>query len=175
MPDLFKNILGDNESLFKDPLVLDYEYVPEEIRGREDEKNYIALCIKPLFYNKSGKNLFIYGLPGIGKTVSCRHVLKELNNETDGIKTIYVNCWKKNSAHKVILEICNQVNYKFTMNRTTEELIDKISQVLNKSSSVIIFDEIDKLKKEIDFLYNLLEDLQRKAIILITNEKEFLQ
>jgi len=175
MSDLFKNILGDNETLFKDPLVLDYEFVPEEVKGREEEKQFIALSIKPLFYGKSGKNLFIYGLPGIGKTVSCRHVLKELNEETDDIKTIYVNCWKKNSAHKVILEICNQINYKFTMNRTTEELIDKISQVLNKSSSVIIFDEIDKLKKEIDFLYNLLEDLQRKTIILITNEKEFLQ
>jgi len=39
MSDLFKNILRDNETLFKDPLVLDYEYVPEEVKGREDEKN----------------------------------------------------------------------------------------------------------------------------------------
>jgi archaeal cell division control protein 6 len=174
MTDLFKKILKEEESLFKDQLVLDYEYMPPDVKGREKEKEFIAICLKPLFFNKTGKNIFIYGLPGIGKTVSCRHVLQELKKETDEIKPVYVNCWKKNSAHKVVLEICNQVGYKFIANRTTEELIDKISRILNKNASVIILDECDKLKKDVDFLYTLIEDLTKKSIILLTNNKEWL-
>ena len=174
MTDLFKKVLRDDESLFKDQLVLDYEFVPPDVKGRIKEKEFIAFCIKPLFSERSGKNILAYGIPGIGKTVSCRHVLDELKKETSEISPIYINCWKKNSAHKVVLEICKQIGYNFIANRTTEELLDKISRILNKKASVIVFDEFDKLKKDVDFLYNLIEDVSKKTIIIITNDKDWL-
>jgi cell division control protein 6 len=159
-------------NIFLNPIVLDYDYQPKLILYRDQQQHFIANCIKPLMSNRSGRNLFIYGKPGIGKTVACRHVLKELEEDTE-ILPIYINCWKKNTSHKVILEICDYLDYKFTANKSTEELIAGISSLLNKNPCVICLDEVDKLDNY-DVIYTLLEDIFKKSIILITNHKEWL-
>ncbi|MBU1203568.1 MAG: AAA family ATPase [Nanoarchaeota archaeon] len=172
---LFDNMLKDSESLFLNPEVLDFDYQPKLVPFRENHQNFIASCIKPLFQKRNGRNIFAFGQPGIGKTVSCRHVLKELEEKTEEIIPIYINVWKSNTAHKITLEICNHINYKFTADRSTDELIKAITPAINKKSLVLCLDEIDKLKKEEHhILYHLLEDIYRKTIILITNNKDWL-
>ena len=170
---LFKDILADNESLFLNEEALDPEYAPPVIKYRENQQRYIATCIKPLLIGRNGKNLFITGKPGIGKTVAVKHILNELNKETEEIETLYINCWKKDTAYKVVMDICDQLNYKFIQNRRTDELLKEIAKILNKKAAVIVLDEADKLS-EISIIYNLLEDLYKKTLILITNEKEWL-
>tara|TARA_Y100000310_G_C20679389_1_gene815015 strand:+ start:1891 stop:2949 length:1059 start_codon:yes stop_codon:yes gene_type:complete len=173
MGDLFKDILKENESLFLDEVSLDFDYVPKEIPYREQSQKYVAECIKPLFQNRSGRNLFISGSPGIGKTLAIKHVLRELELETDEIIPIYINCWKKDTSFKIISEICEQIGYKWTINKRTDELLRAATNILNKKSVVLCLDEVDKVK-EIDILYNLLEEILKKTIILITNNKEWL-
>ena len=112
-------------------------------------------------------------MPGIGKTVACKHVLKELEEKTEDIATIYINCWKKNTSYKIVLEICEQIGYAFTQNRKTDELYKEVIRVLNKKKVVFVFDEIDKAE-DYDFLYIIIEEIYRKCIILITNFKKFL-
>lgn len=169
---LFDDILKDSECLFLNPLALDYEFVPPIIKFRENQQQYIATCIKPLFQDRTGKNLFIFGAPGIGKTVATKHVLKQLEEETEEIKPIYINCWKKDTSYKVALEICNQINYKWVQNRKTDELLEVIAKIVNKKATVICLDEIDKLK-DLSILYFLIEDIYKKTILLITNEKSW--
>ena len=173
MPDLFRDILKSSESLFKNEVALDPEFVPKLIQFRENENQYIATCIKPLFQKRNGKNLIIHGPPGVGKTLATKNVLKELEQETDDITPVYVNCWKKNTTYQVVLELCKAIDYKFIQNKRTDELISIIVERLNKKSSVLVFDEIDKIQ-ELDILYNLSESLYRKTIILLTNESNWL-
>ena len=173
MCSLFKDILGSNESLFKNDVALDYSFQPKLVPYREKEQRAIAACIKPLFEEKNGKNIFIFGQPGVGKTVACSHILKELEEETDKITPIYINCWKHNTTYKIVIEICDLMDFKFVQNKKTEELFRCIKQNLNKKSVVFVFDEADKLE-DFDFLYMILEDIYRKTIILITNYKEWL-
>ncbi|MEK6826162.1 MAG: AAA family ATPase, partial [Nanoarchaeota archaeon] len=162
---LFDDALKDGESLFKDEIALDVDFTPPKIPYRENENDRIAECIKPLFKKRSGKNLFITGNPGIGKTLAAKKVLEALEKQTDDITRLYVNCWKKDSAHKIILDICNQIGYRFTINKTTEQLMNEVSKILNKKSSVIVFDEADKLSNEaMGILYSFAEDLFRKSI-----------
>lgn len=170
---IFKDMLGSDESVFRDPIPLDYDYLPKLVPFREQEQKHIATCIKPLFAGRNGRNLFLYGVPGVGKTVACKHLLKELEEETDDIVPIYINCWQKNTSYKIILEICNMVNYRFTQNKKTDELFDVAAQILNKKSVVFVFDEVDKLE-ETDFLYSVLEYIYRKTVVLITNYKDWL-
>ncbi|MDP4012529.1 MAG: AAA family ATPase [Candidatus Nanoarchaeia archaeon] len=170
---IFKDILSNSESLFLNEDALDSDYTPPIIKYRENQQAYVANCIKPLLMGRSGKNLFISGSPGIGKTVAVTHILNELKNETEEIETIYINCWKKDTAYKVMLEICNQINYRFTQNRSTDELLQSITKILNKSGVVIVLDEADKLTEN-SVIYSLLEDLYKKTIILIANDKTWL-
>ena len=118
---LFDNMLKDHESLFRDTVPLDYDYMPKLILYRENKQQHIASCIQPLFQKRNGRNTLIHGPPGIGKTVATRHVLRELEEETDEIEPIYINCWQKNTSYKVIVELCEKLNYRFTHNKKTDE------------------------------------------------------
>lgn len=170
---LFKDMLGNEESLFKNSVALDFDYQPKLIPYREKEQFKIAGCIKPLFAKRNGKNVFIVGRPGVGKTVACKHVIAELEEQTDEIIPIYINCWKKNTTYKIVLELCSILGYKFVHNKKSDELLDEVKGIINKKSTVFVFDEVDKIE-DYNFLYALLEDIYRKTIILITNHKSWM-
>ncbi|MBS3159916.1 AAA family ATPase [Candidatus Woesearchaeota archaeon] len=170
---LFKDILQSNETLFQNETALDYDYLPKEIKYRETQQHYIAECIKPLLQKRNGRNIIITGQPGIGKTAAIRSVLRDLENETDNIYQIYINCWKKDSFFKIITELCHQINYSWTHNKSGEDLIQVAANILNKKSVVIVLDEVDKLEDQ-SIIYSLLEDIHKKTIILITNDELFM-
>ncbi|MFQ5620781.1 MAG: Cdc6/Cdc18 family protein [Candidatus Nanoarchaeia archaeon] len=168
---LFDNMLKAGESLFKNEEALDYEFVPKEIPFRENQQQHIATCIKPLFSERQGKNLLIYGPPGIGKTVAMKHVFRELEEKTDDIIPLYVNCWQKNTTYKILVELLHQIGYRFTQNKKTDELLQVLEKQLKSHSAVFAFDEVDKVT-DFDFLYFLVENIPHKCIFLITNYKE---
>jgi len=170
---IFNDTLRDNETLIKNHDALDYEFLPKEIPYRENEQHYLATCIKPLFQGRSGRNLLIFGPPGIGKTAAVRHVLRDMEEETDEVHALYINCWKNNTTYKILLEMCDQVGFKFTQNKKTFDLYKVIAQIINKTGAVFVFDEIDKVE-DYDFLYFVLEEIYHKAIFLITNYRSWL-
>jgi len=173
---IFKDMLSSEESLIRDDIPLDYSYMPKLVPYREVQQRYIASCIKPLFQKRNGKNLFIYGKPGIGKTLICKHVLNATQEEEveEEVIPIYINCWQKNTNFKIILEICRCLDYKFVQNKNTEELFEIVKDKLNKESVVFCFDEVDKIEN-MDMIYSILEEIYRKSIIFITNHKSFLE
>lgn len=170
---LFNDMLKSDETLFKNDIALDYEYLPKILPFREQQQRHIATCIKPLLAEKNGKNVFIYGAPGIGKTAATRFVLRDLEEESEEVVPIYVNCWQKNTSFKIVIEICNILGYKLTHNKRTDELFNIVKGILNKKSVVFAFDEVDKLE-DLDFLYMISEEIYRKTILLITNYKDWL-
>jgi len=171
--NLFKDMLSDEESLFINPDALDYDYLPKLLPYREDQQFHLASCIKPLFQGRTAGNVLITGKPGIGKTAAAKFVLREMEFETDKIIPIYINCWKKDTSHKIVLEICQQIGYKWIQNKKTDELMKNVAELINKKAAVFVFDEVDKLDSE-QIIYQLLEDIYKKCIILITNEKDWL-
>lgn len=171
---LFKDILGAEESLFKNEEALDFEWVPKLMPYRDQQQRYVASAIKPLFQDRNGKNLLIYGAPGIGKTAAIKWVIRDLEEETDDIIPVYINCWQKNTTYKIILEMCEQLGYRFTQNKRTEELFKVLKEnILKNKAAVFAFDEIDKAE-DLDFIYTLIEEFYKKSILLITNYKEWL-
>ena len=168
---LFNDMLKGGESLFRDTVFLSYDFQPKVVTCRENEQMRFAVAIRPLLQGNNGRNLFVYGAPGIGKTTACKHVLRELEEETQDIIPLYVNCWKENTTFKAFTKLCEDLGFKFIQNKKTSELFDLIKTKLNKGAAVFVFDEIDKLEDH-DFLYAILEDLYRKSIILITNYRD---
>ncbi|MFA6073105.1 MAG: AAA family ATPase [Candidatus Woesearchaeota archaeon] len=170
---LFDDVLRSDQTIVKNVDALDYEFLPKILPYRENQQVYLATCIKPLLRGLSGRNLFIYGAPGIGKTAAARAVIRELEEQTDEIEIILINCWKNNTTYKIMLEMCDVLGYKFTQNKKTVELFKVVSSILNKKAAVLIFDEIDQVE-DFDFLYFVLEEIHKKSIFLITNYREFL-
>ncbi|MFT7616344.1 MAG: cell division control protein 6, partial [Candidatus Woesearchaeota archaeon] len=151
---------------------LSYEFIPKLIPYREAQQKRIASCIAPMFNHQTGRNVVVFGPPGVGKTVATKHILNELEEKTTEIIPFYINCWQKNTSYKIMLAICDLLDYKFTHNKKTDELFDIIANRINKLSNVFVFDEIDKVE-DTDFLYLILQKVQNKSIILLTNYKEY--
>lgn len=170
---LFDNMLRSDQTLVRNQEALEYEFLPKMLPYREQEQRKIAALMQPLFMEKSGRNGFVFGSPGIGKTAAARAVLRELEDKTDDIIPVYVNCWNKNTTFKILLEMCDCLDFKFTQNKRTEELFKIIKQLLNRKSAIFVFDEIDKVE-DFDFLYSIIEEIHRKSIILVTNYREWL-
>lgn len=169
---LFNDILKSDESLFLNEVALDFDFVPKLLPYRENQQGYIANCIRPLLQDRNGRNLIVHGAPGIGKTAAIKWIFNDLEYETDEVIPICINCWQKNTTFKIMVEICHQLDYRFTQNKRTEELFEVIKSRLNKKAAVFAFDEIDKVE-DFDFLYSILEEIYKKSILLITNYKEW--
>lgn len=170
---LFDDVLRSDQTIVKNVDALDYEFLPKLLPYREAQQKYLATCIKPLFNGMPGRNLFIHGAPGIGKTAACRAVLRDLEEQTDEIEVLLINCWKSNTTYKIMLEMCDLLGYRFTQNKKTVELYKVVASILNKKAAVFVFDEIDQVE-DFDFLYFVLEEIHKKSIFLITNYKDFL-
>ncbi|MBI2141668.1 AAA family ATPase [Candidatus Woesearchaeota archaeon] len=164
---------SSGESLFRNPIGLDYDYQPKVVKYREAEMKQVAAAVRPLFQKRSGRNVFVYGPSGVGKTVAVRNLLQELEQETDEIVPFYINCWKNDTTFKMLLEMCSAISYRFTQNKRTEELFEVVKKEVNKKAAVFVLDEVDKID-DIDFLYNMIEEVFNKSIILITNRKDWL-
>lgn len=164
----------EGESLFKDESVLDFDYLPGLLPFRENQQAYIADCIKPLAQGRKGKNLLIRGVPGIGKTSCVKYVFRELEEATDDIKPVLINCWKKQTTNAILADLANQLGAIGAQYKNNEELWEQIYKAVSRRKGVVIaLDEVDKAK-EYDFLYQIAENLKGYALLMITNEKEFL-
>lgn len=169
---LFEDILTEDEALFQNEEALDFEYLPKLLPFREEQQKYMAECIKPLFQGRKGRNLFIYGHPGVGKTACVRSIFRELQEFTDKIIPCYVNCWKLETPFAILSEIATQLGSFYHKKRSQEALYAIQRKARNLKGIALAFDEIDKARN-LDFLYKLL-DLRNITIFLITNKKEFL-
>ncbi|MFH1590769.1 MAG: AAA family ATPase [archaeon] len=173
MADVFDRMLKEGESLFVNELALDFSFRPKNIQFRENEQHALADTFKPLLQKRTARNLLITGKPGIGKTLAVRDVLDQIEERTDEVRPVYVNCWHRNSSYKVALELCEQLDYPLTHNKRTDELLKMCVREANKKSAVFVFDEIDKVE-DYDFLYMILEEVFRKSVVLITNYDDWL-
>ena len=71
---IFGDMLKEGESLFRNEDALDGEFIPKNLPYRENQHQHIATVIKPLLMGRNGRNLFICGAPGIGKTAAVKWV-----------------------------------------------------------------------------------------------------
>ena len=60
---MFKEMLKSGESLFRDTIVLDYDFQPKILQYREKEQKHFATAIRPLLQGHNGRNVFVYGAP----------------------------------------------------------------------------------------------------------------
>ncbi len=172
MGGLFSDILMDDETIFLDESVLDYRFIPFEMPERDKEINIIASYIKPLFNNKRASNLFIHGMPGLGKTASINFVFNEIKKTSDNVLPVYINCWKNQTTHTIALELARSVGMLYPPKGVpTDEILNNSFNKLNEKNVVVCLDEVDKVK-ELNVIYRLLE-LNNASIIMITNNAKY--
>ena len=164
-------------SIFRNEGVLDPDYRPDTILHREDEMKNIASWISPLNAKRRPLNGLIHAPSGLGKTASIVYLLQKLDNETSGIGSVYINCWKIRSRYSILSEIARQLSIILTKRGYTSEEIWELVQgkLSSMKGLVVVLDEAEKLllKDGQEVLYDLTRT-DNISVILVAQSSEFL-
>lgn len=160
------NIIEDellSSTVIKNPNILDFDYVPEELVHRDDQLKYLAQMFKPLLSNVS-QNVIIKGPVGTGKTVIAKKFCISLTNlgrkQGNIIEYVHINCRKRTTDSMTLLGILNHFDSRFPdRGFSVQEMLQVLKkQLIRKNAQLlIVLDEVDSLLKKSgsNLIYNL--------------------
>jgi cell division control protein 6 len=157
----------------------------EDILHRDDEINTFFDYVKDIFRNVSPNNIFIYGKPGLGKTIITERVLEEVQKEAynRNIKLCVINikCDGTKSAHGIIKK-CNEElptpvgEEKRKLANSLSDQINYFEHIVNNYEGMIliVLDEFDKATNP-EIINEIIRIRSKKSeqfpcVICITND-----
>ncbi|MFB6117398.1 ORC1-type DNA replication protein [Halosegnis sp.] len=156
------DMLGWDESVFRDEGVLDFEYVPETFRHRDDQMETLKYALRPAVRGSRPVNVMARGPPGTGKTTAVQKLFGELSSVAD-VRSVRVNCQVDSTRYSVFSRLfeglfdyeppTSGISFKKLFGQITDRLVDE-EEVL-----VVALDDVNYLFYEneaSDTLYSLL-------------------
>lgn len=152
------DILATNNKLFLNKQVVKPNYTLlglEDILHRDEEIRIYFEYLKDIFNGVSPSNIFVYGKPGLGKTILTQRIFDEIKREAENrsidLLVININCDEIRTEHAILQKIIQELptpknepkktlgNSKDKHNNYFRELVDKYPGII-----VIVLDELDK-------------------------------
>lgn len=167
-----------DSDVFRNEEVLLPEYLPDFLPHRENQIQLLSRNLLPASQGRKPQNTFVFGSPGIGKTHVTKFVFKELENSSERVKTIYINCWDYKTAAAILTKIAIDLE-AFVQRRgiSKDEILERLIEKMNKTnkSLIVCFDEVDQLiRNNQEALYDLLRINQYTknhiGIVFISND-----
>jgi len=189
--DEMSNIIEDellSSSVIKDPGVLDFDYVPEEIPHRDEQFRFLSQMFKPLLSGIS-QNVVIQGPVGTGKTLItkkfCSSLVGIARKQGTLIEYVHINCRKRSTDAMALLGILNHFDSRFPdRGFSVQEMLQVLRKQLQKREAqlLVVLDEADALLKKSDsnLVYALTrfsDELTREKIpvsLLLISQKDVL-
>ncbi|MDE1865267.1 MAG: AAA family ATPase [Candidatus Micrarchaeota archaeon] len=152
------DMLADSK-IFARRDILSPHFAPKRLIARAKEINSIEKALAPSLKGDRGRNLFIYGKTGTGKTSCTRYVLEEVKAIPNSkAKISYINCKVYNSRYRVLNKIITDHLPTYAKRGYgTVDLYEKMTSWIEEDSKilVVILDEIDVVKDLDDLVYTL--------------------
>ncbi len=179
-----------NESVFSNKEALQSNYMPDEVKHREEQIENIASILAPALRLERPSNLFVYGKTGTGKTLTIKHTTEHIKqvakNKEVPIKIVYLNCKLKRVAdteYRLVAQLAREFDKAIpATGLPTDEVYNAFHDALQEEEKlvIIVLDEIDQLTNKAGdgVIYNLtrmnsdLKDTQM-SIIGISNDLVF--
>ena len=158
-------------SVLKNPIYnrRDVLYALEPPTGflhRTGQKNDLIMELAPILMGSAVSCVFVYGVPGTGKTGLILDLMKELEAEAAKkkieLKTAYINCSENRTETAILLGILGQLNPERDYPRmgwTRAKAVSEFNSVLDREGMqvLVVLDEVDYVLKESgdDILYRM--------------------
>ena len=153
------NDLLKESTIFSNREVLSPHYVPKHLIFRDKEISNIEKAVAPCLKGERGRNLFIYGKTGTGKTTCAMYVANEVKEiPNTKAKISYVNCKIYSSRFRVISKIISDYMPTYAKRGYgTVDLYEKLTNWIEEDNKILIvaLDEIDMVKDLDDLIYTL--------------------
>lgn len=190
---------NDSKSIFVNEQFLSLDYVPLDVKFREEKIKQLFYFFRPIF-NETNDNyaftpsIVVLGSPGTGKSLTIRRFGYELQNLVEqkrpslAYEFRYLNCRRNRTVFSVLVNLMKSFLPDFP-NRgfSSSEILRMFQDMLTQTQThlLIALDEINYLINDPDFqnfLYSLTrlnEELmtnydQKISLILIAQDKLFL-
>jgi cell division control protein 6 len=162
-----KNLLMWDETLFRDPEVLEIDYVPEQFEFRDAQMRELAFQIRPALRGGRPLNTVCKGLPGTGKTTSVRKLFAEIEETTKKLVPVYINCQIDNTRFAIVSQI-----YKKLTGHLPPSSGTSFKQVFDAIARILVKDEIVLLVALDDANYLLYENEINKVLYTLLRSHE---
>ena len=167
------------------PEMLDFDYVPEELVGRDEIQKQLALKFSAVGTPEGAARVIITGPVGSGKTVLAKTFCRDLQRHLSGkrnIKIAHVNCRNASTSMRVAQRILHQFDPGHPdRGLSLGELLLSLRKVLRRTSThlIVVLDEVDHMLRRSgdELLYQLLridedqEGTGTLSLILVSQEQ----
>ncbi|MFL2949911.1 MAG: Cdc6/Cdc18 family protein [Candidatus Poseidoniaceae archaeon] len=172
-------------SVLADPEVMDFDWTPPELVGREMVQRELASKFATLSHPEGAGRAVITGPVGSGKTVLadtfCRDIQRHLSGKRN-VRSVKVNCRNASTSMRVVQRILHLLDPGHPdRGLSMGELLLSLRRLLRREAShlIVVLDEVDHMLRRSgdDLLYQLLridEDQEGKgtmSLILISQEQ----
>ncbi|MBC7086159.1 MAG: ORC1-type DNA replication protein [Methanomethylovorans sp.] len=100
-----KDILMWDETIFRNPEILELDHVPEYFAHRDSQLQSLKFALKPALRGLQPLNCLVRGPPGTGKTTAVKKVFTELQEHVKNVIFIKINCQIDSTRFAVITKI----------------------------------------------------------------------
>jgi cell division control protein 6 len=135
-----KNLLMWDETLFRDPEVLEIDYVPEQFEFRDAQMRELAFQVKPGLRGGRPLNTVCKGVPGTGKTTSVRKIFTEIEETTKKLVPVYINCQIDNTKFAIVSQVYRKLTGHLPPSSGTsfKQVFDAVARILVKEGKVLL-------------------------------------
>ena len=153
------NDMLSESRIFANREALSPHFMPKRLVSRSKEINSIERALAPSLKGERGRNLFIYGKTGTGKTSCTKYVLDEVKGiPNTRAKISYINCKIYNSRYRVLNKIVSDHLPTYAKRGYgTVDLYEKITNWIEEDNKILvaILDEVDIVNDLDDLIYTL--------------------
>ncbi len=167
--DLFKESM-----IFANREVLSPHYIPQHLLFRDRQIAEIEKALTPSLRGERGRNLFVYGKTGTGKTSCMKTVIERIKAlPVIRAKISYVNCRIYNSRYRALSKIASDhmpiyAKRGYGIVDIYEKMISWIEE--DGKVLIVVLDEIDIVRDLDDLIYTLTRansDIKSGGITLV--------
>jgi len=158
MAEAFSDLLKES-SIFADRDALSPHYMPNNLLFREKQISSIVKYLTPSLKGERGRNLFIYGKTGTGKTSCMKYVIEKVKEiSTVKAKISYINCRIYNSRYRVLSKL--MTDHMPSYAKRGYGIVDIYEKLINWIEEdgkvlIVVLDEVDVVKDLDDLIYTL--------------------
>jgi len=160
-------------SLVRDKSIFSEDYLPSQLSCRDRELSQLRSALSLITQRKAGRNVWLHGPPGTGKTAVSKLLLNELEDK-NGVRCIYSNCWEIPTFSALLEKIIRDFRILGAERLSSPYRMERIEKHLQAKPLLIVLDEIDKPspKERDSIIYNLC-GMPNVTLICICNSRYF--